>query len=236
MNTKIGIRFGAVLVALLFLAPVNAAPPAGLADKVADLKKSLQLNQANLKKYEWIETVTVSKDGDQKSQKQFRCYYGVDGTLQKIALNDSQDQDQGGGRPRGLLRRKIVADKKEEMADYMQAAGALIKKYIPPQASLIQAAKDANNISLKPGGSGMQLVIQNYILPGDSLDLTLDMAKSDLSALSVNTYLDNPKDVVTMQVTFSNLPDGTSYTQQTLMTAKQKNITVLTVNSGYKKM
>lgn len=234
MNTKLGMRFGISLVALLCLTQVQAAPPAGLAEKVDALKKALQQNQVSLKQYEWVETVTVSKDGEQKSQKQYRCYYGVDGALQKTALSSTQDQ---GNTPRGPLRRKIMENKKEEMADYMQSAGALIKKYIPPQAALIQAAKDANNISLKPGGDGsIGLMIKNYLLPGDSLDIGLNIAKSDVTALSVNSYFDNPKDTVTMQVTFANLPDGTSYTKQTLMTAKSKNVTVLTENSGYKKM
>lgn len=237
MKMKVGIRFGIALAALFCLSQVQAAAPAALQEKVEALKKSLQQNQANLRQYQWVETVTVSKDGNVKSQKQYSCYYGLDGALQKTELNSSQpDQDQGGGRPRGFLRRQIVADKKEEMADYMKSATALIKKYVPPQASLIQAAKEANNISMKPGAGGVQLVIQNYLLPGDSLSLGLDMAKSDLNSLSVNTYLDDPKDTVTLQTSFANLPDGTSYTKQTLMTVKDKGITVLTENAGYKKM
>ena len=236
MKLKLGLLFGLPLVALLCVAQVQAAPPAGMSEKVAALKKALQQNQLSLKQYEWVETVTVSKGGDQKSQKQFRCYYGVDGTLQKIELNSTQDQDQGGGRPRGLIRRQIMKDKKEEMVDYMQSANALIKKYIPPQAALIQAAAQANKISIKPGDGNIQLIVQDYILPGDSLDIGLNMAKPEVTALSVNSYLEDPKDIVTLKVSFSNLPDGTSYTQQTVMDAKKKDITVTTVNSGYRKM
>ncbi len=237
MNTKLGMRLGIGLVALLCLSQVQAQAPDGLSDKVAALKKNLQQNQINLKQYEWVDTVTVSKDGDQKSQKQFRCYYGVDGTLQKTLLSNSQDQDQGGGRG-GPFRRAMMANKKEEMADYMQQAVGLIKKYIPPQASQIQAAMEANKISFKPNMANQTIAlnIQDYLLPGDSLNLVLNTEKSDLTSLSVNSYLDNPKDTVTMQVTFANLPDGTSYTKQTLLTAKEKKITVLTESSGYKKM
>ncbi len=235
MKTKFALRFGITLAFLFCLTQVQAAPPAGLQEKVAALKKALQQNQAALKKYQWVETVTVSKGGDVKSQKQYSCYYGVDGTLQKIELNSSQDQGGGGGR--GFLRRKIMADKKREMVDYMKQAGALIKQYIPPQASQIESAMAANNVSLKPGGDqNIELTIKNYVLPGDSLDLGLNMAKPEVTSLAVNSYLDNPKDTVTMQVSFANLPDGTSYTKQTVMTTKKKAITVTTDNSGYKKM
>ncbi len=235
MNKKNGMRLGVSLVALFCFAQVNAAAPGGMGDKMASLKKALQQNQASLKQYEWVETVTVSKNGEQKSQKQFRCYYGLDGTLQKIPLASSQDDDQGGGR--GFLRRKIMADKKQEMMDYMQSANALIKKYIPPQSALIQSAMEANKVSFKPNGDqGVEFVVQDYLLPGDSLDLGLNLAKPEVTALSVNSYLENPKDAITMQVTFANLPDGTSYPKQTVMMTKKKDITVTTDNSGYKKM
>ena len=38
-----------------------------------------------------------------------------------------------------------------------------------------------------------------------------------------------------LAVTFANLPDGTSYPQQTLLDVKAKNIQVKVTNSGYKK-
>ncbi len=222
------------LASLVFVSVVQAAPTAGMADKVMTLKKALQQNQAALKQYQWIETVTVSKDGKQKSQKQYQCYYGVDGTLQKTEMNSTQDQ---GRTPRGPLRRAIMEDKKEEMADYMKEVMTLVKKYVPPQSDLIQAAKEANNISFKPNADGIQLMIQNYLQKGDLLTIGLNTAKPEVNALSVNTYTDNnPKEAVTMQVTFDNLPDGTSYSKQTVIDAKSKNVTITTVNSGYRKM
>jgi hypothetical protein len=56
------------------------------------IKSSLQQSQATLQKYEWIETQVVSLKGDAKSQKQSRCYYGVDGQLQKVEENATQGE------------------------------------------------------------------------------------------------------------------------------------------------
>lgn len=234
MKPRRWIRLGVTLIAFLFFNQVNAAPPSGMVEKVAALKRALQESKTKLKQYQWVETMTVSKGDEEKSQKQFRCYYGVDGTLQKTLLNSSQEE---GRMPRGI-RGKIVAHKKEELADYMQQAAGLIKQYIPPQASKIQSAMESHNVSVKLGGStgNVGLVIQNYLLQGDSLDINLDMAKPEVTGLSVHTYLDDPKDIVTMVVTFGMLPDGTSYPKQTVLTAKKKNITIMTENAGYRKM
>ena len=45
------------------------------------LKQWLQTSQAQMRAYEWIETTIVSKDGEEKSSTQKRCYYGADGKV-----------------------------------------------------------------------------------------------------------------------------------------------------------
>jgi hypothetical protein len=52
--------------------------------------------------------------------------------------------------------------------------------------------------------------------------------------LSVATYLDKPKDTVTLDVQFSALADGTSYQAQTTFVAAAKNIQVVIQNTGHR--
>ena len=59
-------------------------------DRVAALKESIQAGLAALRKYEWVETTTLSHKGEQKSTKQSQCYYGADGSLQKIPIAPEQ--------------------------------------------------------------------------------------------------------------------------------------------------
>jgi len=47
-------------------------------------------------------------------------------------------------------------------------------------------------------------------------------SRSKVSALNVNTYLNNPKDVVTLAAKLASLPDGTNYVQQTVLDATAK--------------
>jgi predicted dinucleotide-binding enzyme len=46
--------------------------------------------------------------------------------------------------------------------------------------------------------------------------------------------MDEPKDVVTLAVQFSSLPDSTNYVQQTVLDATAKKLVVTTTNSDYR--
>jgi len=48
-------------------------------------------------------------------------------------------------------------------------------------------------------------------------------------------FLDDPKDVVNLGVTFATLPDGISYPGQTVLDVTAKNMKVTITNSDYKK-
>jgi hypothetical protein len=67
------------------------------------------------------------------------------------------------------------------------------------------------------------------------MTLTFDTATKKISALSVNTYMGQEKDKVTLQVQMASLPDGTNYTQRTVLNAAAKDLTVTTTNSDYQK-
>ena len=135
------------------------------------------------------------------------------------------------------IRGAIIADKTEEMSDYMTKAVALVKTYVPPAAEKIQASKDAGKMTLgsAPGGQNIVLNFGNYQLPGDNLSMTLDPATNRLLGLGVATYIDDPKDAVTLAVTIGSLPDGTGYAQGITLNAASKNLTVTVMNSGYRK-
>ena len=65
------------------------------------------------------------------------------------------------------------------------------------------------------------------------MTLSFDTATKKVSSVNVNTYLDDPKDVVTLAVKMASLPDGTNYVQQTVLDATAKKLQVTTTNSNY---
>jgi hypothetical protein len=233
----------AIGITSAFLAAGAAPQSAPTPDQVvASLKQNLADSQKRLRQYEWIETTTISLKGEQKSQKQQRVYYGADGKLVKVPLGAAAPaaapaaQD-GGRRGGGRAKQRIVENKKDELSDYMEKAAALIHQYVPPNAAQIQAAKDAGKIQVRPQPDGTVVVeCRDYVQKSDVLTLNVDAKAALLSALSVTTYLEKPEDTVALRVGFGTLTDGTSYTAQTTLDVKAKNIRVVVANSGHRPM
>jgi hypothetical protein len=239
MKTKHVLVCGLTTIGLVMSLSVSrggAQAPAGPDQMVAALKQNLGESQKRLRQYEWIETTSISLKGEEKSRKQQRVYYGADGKLTKLPIGEPQPQaaQSGGGRG-GRLKKKIVENKKNEMQEYMERAANLIQMYVPPPPALIQDAKDKGNMVLRPQPQGpVRVEFQNFVQPSDLLALDVNTNAALLSALNVATYLDKKEDAVTLAVQFGTLADGTSYTAQTILEAKAKNIRVLVQNSGHR--
>jgi hypothetical protein len=229
-------RLAVGLASVLALATVSSAqaPAAapGAAERVTAIKQWLGKSKADLKSYQWMETTTVAVKGEVKSTKISNCYYDVSGVLQKEPMSSSPAPEKKRG-----IRGAIIADKTEEMTDTMKKAVALVKTYIPPSAEKIQASKDAGKMSLDmlPGGQNIRLNFHDYELPGDNLSISMDPATNKLLGMGVATYLDEPKDAVTLAVTMGSLPDGTGYAEKIVLDAKSEELQVTVVNSGYRK-
>lgn len=211
----------------------QGAPPTPQ-QRVAMLKQWMQASQAQLRSYEWVETTVIAKGGEEKSRKQNTCYYGVDGKLQKVPAAEPAADSGGGGR----LKQRIVAKKKEEMADYMKSAAELVHQYVPPDPQRIQQSTDAGKMSMSPqdGGRRMQLVFKDYLKAGDSLSVDIEVATNRLLGMSVASYLDeSTADAIQMNVAMGVLPDGTIYTAKSTLSAPAKDLTVVIENTGYRK-
>src|SRR5512142_568116 len=83
-----------------------AKPAAGAQDRVAAVKTTLQEGLAKARQYEWVETTIISLKGEEKARKQNRCYYGADGKVQKVSLDQASPAQApaGGGGRRGRLK------------------------------------------------------------------------------------------------------------------------------------
>ena len=119
--------------------------------------------------------------------------------------------------------------------EYGQSIGALAKQYTTPNPDALMKAKQAGNISLSPGQGTVALVIKNYVKQGDSVTLTIDPQSKQLQNVRVASYLNDPKDAVTISAEFAQLPDGTNHVASTLINGESKQVTVNEVNSNYQK-
>jgi hypothetical protein len=200
--------------------------------RIEALKASLASSKAVLAHYQWIETTTVSLNGEVKSTKQSHNFYGPDGTEQKVPLGASPPPAQKRG-----LRGAIIANKTAELTDYMKSAVALVKTYVPPQAAKIEAARAAGGITIgvPPAGAGARLIVANYEKPGDKLSIDVDLATNKIQGLAVATYLASPDDPVALNVVMGQLPGGATYPSKITLNAPAKGLSVMVTNGGYEK-
>jgi hypothetical protein len=213
------------------ISQTGAGAGAELQQKLAAVKQSVAENQQKLRQYQWKETTQLTLKGDPKPPSQSACQYGPDGKVQKTALGPPPAPPSG-----GRMKQKVIANKKEEMKDYMGQVKVLLAKYVPPDPQSMQQAFQSGKASLNPNASSgvAQIVFKDYALAGDQMVLSFDTAAKKISSVKVNTYLDDPKDVVTLAVQFASLPDSTNYVQQTVLDATAKKLVVTTTNSDYK--
>jgi len=185
-------------------------------------------NQARLRQYAWTETIEISLKGEVKKRSQNSCQYGPDGQVQKTAIGAPPPQPSG---PPRRLKNKIVAKKTGELTDYMERVSSLVSRYVPPNPDTMQGAFGQGNATLTPGAG--VITITDYFKMGDRMTLQFDMATKKLSSFAVATYLDEPKDTVTINAQFSSLPDGTNFVEQSVLVASAKQVQVKTTNFGY---
>jgi hypothetical protein len=201
-----------------------------LQQKLAAVKQSAAENQQKLHKYQWTETMQLNLKGDDKPPSENLCQYGPDGKVQKTPIGAPPPPPSG-----GRMKQRIIEKKKEEMKDYMGQVKTLLALYVPPDPQRMQAAFQAGKVSLQPDPDAgvTKLVFKDYALPGDQMTISFGTAAKKISTLNVNTYMDDPKDVVTLAVQFASLPDGANYAQRTVLDATAKSLKVTTTNSNY---
>lgn len=203
-----------------------------LNQRVAELVGNLKKSREAIKKYEWIETTTVSVNGEQKAQIEKRCYYGDDGKVQKVMLTQPAPPE----RKRGL--RGLIAEKKKaELSDEMKQAVEMLHQYVPPAHEQIEACKAAGNASIDvvDPGKRVRLNFKDYKVPGDKLSIEVDLAKNRPATLAVTSYLDTPAKPLNCNVTFGTLDDGTTYAEETTLNLDKQGVKVVVENSGYRK-
>jgi hypothetical protein len=219
-------------VGLALLATVSTvAQNAELQQRFAAVKQAAAENRQRLHQYQWTETTQLTLKGDQKPPTQNLCQYGPDGQVQKTPIGPPPEQPSG-----GRMKQRIIEKKKAEMQDYMQDVKAVLAMYVPPDPERMQQAYQAGNVSLNPVAGAVNLVFTNYAQPGDKMTLTFDSAAKKITHLSIDTYMGEAKDAVTLQAQMGTLPDGTNYVQQSVLNASAKELMVTTTNSNYQKL
>ena len=207
-----------------------------LQQKVAAIKQAAAQNKQALAQYTWTQQVTISIKGEQKKQEHFQVRLGPDGKPQKTSLDLPESSDSGGRE--GRLKKHVVEKKKEEYKEYADQMRALIQQYIPPDKDLLEQAYQKAGITLSPAGAPgeSELVISNYLKPGDKMTLVLDREHKDLVSLTIATYMDSPNDAVKVSAQFEGIPGGPRHVSSETINGESKQLTISIQNSNYQRM
>jgi hypothetical protein len=212
------------------ITPAAAQSPQ-MADKLMAIKTAQDANKAKLAQYTWTETESIGIKGSTKDTKVYQVSI-VNGQQQKTQVANEAAQPSG---RQGRLKEHVVDKKKQEYQEYGQSIAALAKQYTTPNSEALMAAKQAGNISLVPGSGTVNLVIKNYVKQGDSMTMTVSEQTHSPVSVQVNSYLNDPKDAVTINAQFAQLPDGTNHVATTAIDGVSKQLSVNDVNSNYQK-
>lgn len=218
--------------ALLVGWAANAQSGGGIEQHLAALKNIMVASQQDLRTYQWVETTTVSVNGQQKAYKEESCYYGADGSLQKVPIASSAPPPKKFG-----FRGMVQSSEQSSMTDTMKQAVALVKSYVPPIPFKLDQAKQSGNVSfdiIQPG-QVVRLNFKNYNLPGDVLGITLNIQTNRILEVNVSSYLGSPSSPVTMATQMGTLMDGSTYPARTELSLPSSNLEVDITNTGYRK-
>ena len=217
------------------------APPPTPQQRMTQVRDWLQYSQKQIRAYEWIETTVISKDGQEKSRETKRCYYDVNGQLQRVELSHTADQSSHappGIFPFGRLIKRAAEHEKEEVTQYMRNAVALTHSYVPPDGGRIAQAVMSGRVSvnlLQPGHL-VGLDFRDFVKPGDLFSTQIELPSNRLVAINVTTYMDAPDQPISLNVSMGELPDGTLYSTRSILIAQTQGIRIEVQNSGHRRV
>ena len=189
-----------------------------LHERVAEVKQSITDDNQRLRQYQWVETTQLTWKGDAQPPFQQLCRYGPDGQVQKT--------------PIGVIPESLSAT--GEMQEYLENVKALIGAYLLPDPREIENVHQAQTVSFHPTGAIVNVVFKDYVRPGDQMTLAFDPVARKITSVNITTDMGPAKDAVTLRVLMASLPDGTSYVQQTVLTASGLQLATTTTNSRYR--
>jgi hypothetical protein len=65
------------------------------------------------------------------------------------------------------------------------------------------------------------------------MTLIFDRGQKQLLSVQITSYMDDPKDAMTLTVQFSSLPDGTSHVSNVVIDGASKQMNIAIQNSNY---
>ena len=106
-----------------------------------------------------------------------------------------------------------------------------------PSAPSPVVVMNAGTASISQAGPGAaSLKFPGYVKKGDALTLTFDSTVKSLRQITVDTWLDEPENAVTLKATMQAMPEGVSYPGTIVFALVKRQLEAKITKSNYQKI
>jgi hypothetical protein len=222
--------FVAVTTAVIALTMHAAAqqPP-----QLNTLMAGMSANAKQLRQYSFKQRTETYVGGDMKSAKLDEVHYSTSGERVSIPLNEQGAQAESHRRgPGARLAAKKIAEKKEEMKEYVERLMSLSSRYLSPEPAKLQAAMANAEITTGGGSDQMRITLHNYVKFGDRMTMSFDPATKKPTRTEVHTTMDDGP--VAIVLTYDQIHEGPTYPGKISVRADSKQVEVRVFTYDYR--
>jgi hypothetical protein len=191
-------------------------------------------NRAALLEYTWQQQEIILTKDRFESQRLFQVEIGSDGRTEKMPLDLPEETSSTQKTERGV-REWVMEKKKRTVQQYASELQVLAEAYVEASPDLLRSAHGRGDISMKPAARGFrQMLIHNYVKPGDTATLTFDEKTNDLQSIDATSYLTSAKGPVEIHAKFSKIQNGPDHIDEIKALDPKKKISILVRHLEYR--
>jgi hypothetical protein len=211
------------------LQPASEESPA--AEVVAAFTRSEARNEACLRSYYWMESVTLESGAETRRVSNCLCCYSLRGVISKTPiLRVSNRQTLPNELAAHLEKNSGLQEKNEAEAQINRLAALYLQS---PIAALGKAVRE-NRITLRNcSPEKYSLVVTGYLKHGDKVVLDINNVSNTPHSLFVESYLGVSRQPLFIDVQFALLSDGASYPCLTTIGAPHHRLTITRRQSNF---
>jgi Cu/Ag efflux protein CusF len=196
---------------------------ANMAVRIVEARKA---NAALMRQYTWQSRTELIDKGEVRDIRLDQVTYGLNGSLQRVLLNN-----QGASLPHGFLRRSIAENKKKQMEEYLTGLRGLLDQYTLPTAGKILDFMNRATLVGPDAGGLIMMTGSSVVLPNDNLTIWTDAATRQTRKVQVRSFFEG--DPVELTATFETLPGGPTHVAFAEVMVPAKQLAVQVQNFNY---
>ncbi len=226
------LRFGAAIALFASTIPLPFAQTGARHESLSEIEHFQAENRQKLAQYTWQEIAIIRFKGKPAGKSVSQVRAQPDGKQLK-----TQTEYWMPGATGGLIRQVIGKERKDDIENSAEALEALAAQYTEVNPHLLELAEHTGNAFLRPAGPGvLNLVIKSLVKTNDMVTFVVNQQTEQITAVNIVSYLDDPKDPVSITAHFAALPDGTNHVDNATMNEVNSKVIVSLKNTDYKRL